>query len=398
MSLAPPQPMRIAAEGTLVAANARQVLLGDDGANALQEQQAKVIATLAAFGSEGVTKPIQLLQFTINLRYKNVGGQQLECDCMFCFMHIHSTGSTRVVDHFLNVCALCPASVKDPCIALRTKTDGKRRSKEEHGTLVKEEQELQLRMVKFQKTELRQESLKAGFKSAESTCADNAVAKFFYANGLNFGAADCKVDSYYREMVRAIQAAPLSYVPPRPERLAGELLETSNTQMLADIAQRDKEGELSRKFGITYTSDGWDSCDNLPLINSAYMLANDGGVYQRSVDTSGATKNAEYCASLMITDIYDIGCFKVVMLVTDTCAVMRKCWDIVQDEFPWILVAPCQTHCPSLLLNRMTSRIFPSLRRRLGMRIWSCLGGRIITSRWSSSEKKSSRPLVRAAR
>ena len=39
------------------------------------------------------------------------------------------------------------------------------------------------------------------------------------------------------------------------------------------------------------------------------------------------------------------------MVVTDTCAVMRKCWAIVQDEFPWISAAPCQTHCPSLLIN-----------------------------------------------
>ena len=53
----------------------------------------------------------------------------------------------------------------------------------------------------------------------------------------------------------------------------------------------------------------------------------------------------------MIADIYEIGPTKVVMLVTDTCAVMRKCWGIVQDEFPWISCAPCQTHCPSLLLG-----------------------------------------------
>lgn len=110
-------------------------------------------------------------------------------------------------------------------------------------------------------------------------------------------------------------------------------------------------GSLSQKFGVTYTSDGWDSCDKLPLINSAYILANDGGVFVRSVDTSGHTKSADYCASLMICDIYDIGCTKVVFVVTDTCATMKKCWDILEDEFPWISCGPCQTHCPSLLLT-----------------------------------------------
>ena len=30
---------------------------------------------------------------------------------------------------------------------------------------------------------------------------------------------------------------------------------------------------------------------------------------------------------------------------------MKKCWDIVMDEFPWILVLPCQAHVISLLMK-----------------------------------------------
>eukprot|EP00966_Prymnesium_polylepis_P263740 6093272-Prymnesium_polylepis.1 len=32
---------------------------------------------------------------------------------------------------------------------------------------------------------------------------------------------------------------------------------------------------------------------------------------------------------------------------------MRKAWEIVEDEFPWISCIPCQTHCPSLLLGEI---------------------------------------------
>jgi len=71
----------------------------------------------------------------------------------------------------------------------------------------------------------------------------------------------------------------------------------------------------------------------------------------RSVDTSGYTKNAEYVAALIITDIYDLGCTRVVLVTTNTCSTMRKAWSIVEDEFPWMMIAPCQTHCPSLLLT-----------------------------------------------
>ena len=162
--------------------------------------------------------------------------------------------------------------MKDPCVAFRDSTDAKRKGKEEHTALVREEQGLVMQVLKAQKKELRQEGIRAGFKSAEATAADEAIARFFYANGLNFGAADCAVDSFYREMVTAIQAAPPSYIPPNPKALAGPLLESAHKKMTADIAARDADGELSLRFGTTYTSDGWDSCDNLPLINSSLNI------------------------------------------------------------------------------------------------------------------------------
>lgn len=118
--------------------------------------------------------------------------------------------------------------------------------------------------------------------------------------------------------------------------------------MWTKIKDRDPDGSISTTHGSTYVSDGWDSVDHLPLINSAFITANDGGVYWRSVDTSGSVKNAEYCAALMIEDIYQFGCTKVVLI---TCTTMKKCWSILMDEFPWISVLPCQPHVISLLLN-----------------------------------------------
>ena len=123
-------------------------------------------------------------------------------------------------------------------------------------------------------------------------------------------------------MVVAIQNTPSGYVPPSRHALANRLLESADAQLTQELADRDENNDLARKFGVTYSSDGWDSCDNLPLINSCYMLANDGGIYLRSVDTSGFSKTAEYCASLMIADIYEIGCTKVVCVCTDTCSTM----------------------------------------------------------------------------
>lgn len=151
-------------------------------------------------------------------------------------------------------------------------------------------------------------------------------------------------------MIEAIKAAPSDYVPPNSKALAGPLIDVCYNTMRSSLSKRDESGETARKFGCTYTSDGWESCDHLPLINSAVILANDGGTYLRSVDTSGSKKNADYVAALMIEDIYEIGCTKMVMVVTEICATMRKAWEIVENEFPLITCVPCQTHCPSLLL------------------------------------------------
>ena len=50
----------------------------------------------------------------------------------------------------------------------------------------------------------------------------------------------------------------------------------------AKLRARDPDGELNLKYGAAYVADGWDSCDSLPLINSAFINANDGGMYWRA--------------------------------------------------------------------------------------------------------------------
>ena len=135
-------------------------------------------------------------------------------------------------------------------------------------------------------------------------------------------------------MMDAIKGVRPSYVPPGLHKIAGSLLESVHMRMEADIHRRDAAGQLSERFGLTYTSDGWEDCNSTPLINSAYILANDGGVYMRSVDTSGMTKSGDYTANLMLEDIYSIGPTKVVCVVTNTCPTMRKAWKNVESEFP----------------------------------------------------------------
>ena len=230
---------------------------------------------------------------------------------------------------------------------------GVKRKKLQHEALERQQEEAAIAAAQHdqKQKELKQQGIKAGLKTSQVDATDKAIAKFFYAAGISFSAADNSLTSYYRSMVLAIKSAPLDYVPPDSKKIGGPLLDVCYEEMWREIRSRDKDGRIAAKFGATYVSDGWDSIDHLPLINSAFVTSSDGGVYWRSVDTSGYEKNAEYCASLMIADIYEFGCDRVVLIITDTCTTMRKAWGIVMDEFPWMSVLPCQPHCVSLLLK-----------------------------------------------
>lgn len=97
------------------------------------------------------------------------------------------------------------------------------------------------------------------------------------------------------------------------------------------MKHRGSAGSLADKFGVCYPQDSYGS---VPLINSAYITGNDGGVSMRSVDTSPQPKIAEYIAGLMIENIGSIGNTNVVLAVADTCATVAKAWPYELEEFP----------------------------------------------------------------
>ena len=107
--------------------------------------------------------------------------------------------------------------------------------------LIAHEAAEELKQAKLAKALQRQQSLGQSFGAAESEVADHAIARFFYANGLSFAAADTTPGSYYRSMVDAIRGVKPSYVPPGQHKIAGSLLERCHTNMEADIEKRVKK-------------------------------------------------------------------------------------------------------------------------------------------------------------
>ena len=328
----------------------------DQVAARVRNDHAVVHAKMLSIHAESMARGLDLkhgIKFLVDVERKDENKQQLKGRCMACGKAITSTGSNRVVAHIVK-CPLVPMEISKAYKKLRERSDSAALGKRQAEVTAGEEAEVwaKKRAAAQGEAVLKQTGIKASLQGTEQAWADKCIAEFFYANAIPFNVASTEPGGLYRRMVAAIKATPAAYRPPNFHKLGGELLQSCYAGMWKDIKNRDPDGALAYKYGATYVTDGWDSeCDRLSLINSAFISNNDGGLFWRSVDTSGHVKNAEYTASLMIADIYSFGPLKVVMVVTDTCAVMRKAWDIVQCEFPWISCLPCQPHVISLLLK-----------------------------------------------
>ena len=121
---------------------------------------------------------------------------------------------------------------------IREDTGKKRAEKRDLEEVVEEEAHNLKKDLEKEAVVLKQQNIKAGFKVSDAVVADLAIADFFYANAIS---ASSETDSLHRKMVKAIQNAPMGYVPPGAKRLGGDLFNYDG--MWKKMKERDPEGE-----------------------------------------------------------------------------------------------------------------------------------------------------------
>lgn len=168
----------------------QQSTLGDNRSERAERLLESVQIKLAV---QPIERPKHVLQF-FEVKYKNIGGSQLEGTCMFCDRVVRSTGATRLIEHLAH-CSMCAPPVKCAVEELLGKASQKRKAKLEQEDQVQKEATLLMEATKRQKAELKQQGIRSGFKSAEADMADHTIAQFIYANGLPFSIADTSPDS-----------------------------------------------------------------------------------------------------------------------------------------------------------------------------------------------------------
>ena len=97
-------------------------------------------------------------------------------------------------------------------------------------------------------------------------------------------------------------------------------------------------------------SDGWDDRQHRPLVN-VLSVSPQGGMFIRSVNTTGQVKNATFLADIMDDAIKDVSPELVVQAITDNAVVCHAAGKIVSERYPHIIISGCAAHAIDLMLE-----------------------------------------------
>ena len=298
---------------------------------------------------------------------------QLECiDCGVQF----SGGLTRVEDHIVGKCAAekaCKCST-DVLMALRNTIVAQRKLKDQAGAQKRAAETVQANAEEVLPAKKQtQRSIESSLQLGTAETLDNKIAELVYGDNLPHSIVE---SPRFKAVIEAAKVAPGTYVPPSRRRIGGQLLDSTTSRLKAEEKPlRDS----CTVHGKTVISDGWDDVDRSHLIN--FLVATTKGCFFDGTVmlSSDDHEDAKAVAKLIEKEIEHVGALTVVHVVTDTCAVMKAAWKIIEEKYPWITCTCCAPHVLSLLLHdigkipevaRVISKVKKVLNRFWGRKRW----------------------------
>lgn len=121
------------------------------------------------------------------------------------------------------------------------------------------------------------------------------------------------------------------------------------------------ENATSKVDFLAISSDGWTDINGASIIN--VIVHTPKPFHFNSINASGESHTGEYIAGIIRSiwfvihlliigilskEIEKLGKHKVVAVVTDHAANMRKAWDLLSIKYPWILFEGCKGHMVNL--------------------------------------------------
>ena len=127
-----------------------------------------------------------------------------------------------------------------------------------------------------------------------------------------------------------------------------------NSRLDAEVSRIEQELALHAQsmaaYGISLQSDGKDNMARRHLVN-ILTTSPAGAQFRETVDVSGQLRDAEHTAQVLVDAVGRLPEAErnnVVSIITDTPAVNRKAWTIIEQTCPSIQCIPCGAHCVNL--------------------------------------------------
>jgi hypothetical protein len=172
------------------------------------------------------------------------------------------------------------------------------------------------------------------------------VAKRFLWSDIPFNIAN---NPFYHSMFEVAAIVGPRYRGPSYQDLRGRLLRGKKADCTERLAQLR---ETWKTTGCTVMSDGWIDGKGRSILNF-FVNCPKGTMFNKSVDASAYTKDAQLLCELLDGFIREIGPQYVVQVITDNVANYVVVGRMLMQRYPSLYWSPCATHCIDLMLEDM---------------------------------------------
>ena len=274
---------------------------------------------------------------------------------------------TRLVDHFLLGTQRCPSCPDDVVEGLKEERrvrglmrEHRKRVAQQDGEVAREAKVARLKELSASfhsgaskpTSRVKQTTLEECEAAAQLEEAQQAVARMWYAMAAPFHAIA------FPEVVDAFDAVAAYGAATRSEVF---LLPTApslrNTRLDHEVARIEAELQVHKSaissYGMSLQSDGKDNSARRHLVNILTTTPM-GSEFRKVVDVSGQSRDAQHTAELLVSaakEVAETAGSDLVTIITDTPAVNRKAWDIIEKDLPHVSCIPCGGHCMNLHLK-----------------------------------------------
>lgn len=199
------------------------------------------------------------------------------------------------------------------------------------------------------RSQTMQPNMNRAWKNITKEEVDDVVARFFYADGLDFTVVN---SPYFIEMARAIAASGPGYDPPSEDKLSGTFLSREKTRIEKSMALiKESWPHTACSLLCADCVDGklGSSCVNI------FVSSPRGLMFLREVDTSEGDGNKDVFVRALFDAVMEVGPINVLQIISHIGPSIESFKSLVLSKFPCIFWTTCTFHSIRILMEEIAA-------------------------------------------